>query len=343
MHAEASQKGPAETPETISDIGPVNMLHVELLCHLYVDTSESLDIRFEGNELSFPDIFQYGLSEPYLVNEVLALAAVHLSVSRPAQEPFYKHHASQLQAHALSNFHTLTPARRPVGSNVSVSLFVSIVAAEALCSTLRREDNYFDCFLDQFRHAVRIQQEIYMAIGGVSHLSRQTALSSLLEPEHVASSLSDRQRRKECLSLLHLVNSSTSLKHSARRICREAIQALHIALCPTSTPAQDIHGNEYFSCSGIIAWPALAGLSFAELLLDKVPEALVIFAHYGALLLAHQGNSWLLGDCGEFIIESIQALVGPDWRASRYLPVRELYSQEGRRPFRLKIDLSRIV
>lgn len=219
------------------------MLHVELLCHLYVDISESLDIRFEGNELSFSDIFQHGLPEPYLVNEMLSLPAVHLSVSRPAQEPFYKNYASQLQAHALSNFHTLKPARCRVGSNISVSLFVSIVAAETLCGTLRRGDNDFDFFLDQLRHVVRIQQEICMAVGGVSHSSRQTALRSLLEPEHVASFLSDKQLRKECLSLLDLVDYGTSLQRSARRIyiCREAIQALHKALCTTSTSAQGIH------------------------------------------------------------------------------------------------------
>jgi hypothetical protein len=61
------------------------------------------------------------------------------------------------------------------------------------------------------------------------------------------------------------------------------------------------------------AWPLYVSPNFLHLLREPQAEALVILAHYAVLL--HRGRGlWLIGDSGQFLIESICGRLGSNWQ-----------------------------
>ncbi|BCS02772.1 uncharacterized protein AKAW2_61036A [Aspergillus luchuensis] len=76
------------------------MLRTELL---YRWLTETIDLLNELNnpEIVKPpaDIVSCSIKVPYLLDELLAHAATHLSVIRPEQQDYYRTHAAHLQNH----------------------------------------------------------------------------------------------------------------------------------------------------------------------------------------------------------------------------------------------------
>ena len=62
----------------------------------------------------------------------------------------------------------------------------------------------------------------------------------------------------------------------------------------------------------VLGWPILVSPKYVELLRQLHPESLIILAHYAVLL--HRGRDlWLIGEGGQFIIESICGSLGSNW------------------------------
>ncbi|KAJ5919713.1 hypothetical protein N7454_009548 [Penicillium verhagenii] len=111
-------------------------------------------LNFLGfDKLSFDDsaidITKCILSAPFLMNQVLALSAFHLSVVRPDRQEFYRHHAAQLQTHALSEFNG---AKLDISLDncVPTFLFSSLLAIHVLSEKLISRPQNFEEFLDYF-------------------------------------------------------------------------------------------------------------------------------------------------------------------------------------------------
>jgi hypothetical protein len=52
---------------------------------------------------------------------------------------------------------------------------------------------------------------------------------------------------------------------------------------------------------------------YTNLLLAREPEALAIFAYYGAMIHTHHRDLWLVGESGKHIIELATQALGPEW------------------------------
>jgi hypothetical protein len=102
---------------------PVNMLHAELLYHLSTETLPSLCMGGNNLILLHKEPMKHGLAAPFLMNELLALAAIHLSIIRETQNKIYRHHSTQLQNHALRMFYE-TDSDPNIGSQVCIYLLI---------------------------------------------------------------------------------------------------------------------------------------------------------------------------------------------------------------------------
>jgi hypothetical protein len=84
----------------------VNMLHIKLLHHFSTETAKTFIFDERDAKKSQDLTMKAALSAPYLMQEILALAALHMSVLFPDQREFYHHQASGLQTRALSIFNS---------------------------------------------------------------------------------------------------------------------------------------------------------------------------------------------------------------------------------------------
>ncbi|KAL3495135.1 hypothetical protein BJX62DRAFT_14640 [Aspergillus germanicus] len=196
---------PSASP-TLSD-QPVNMLHVELFHNLCTKTFETFDPTRSTPWLT--DIVSQSATTPYLVNELLAFSALHMSTTRPpTQRSFYRYHAAQLQTHALSIYKTLNP-RVTHETCVPLFVFAAVLGIHMLCDTLiyrddndadqerqqhhagetpsygtssnsshhQDDDDGFRAFLARFVHFFRLYHGVRAIIGEAWHIIQDTSLA----------------------------------------------------------------------------------------------------------------------------------------------------------------------
>ncbi|CAI7625579.1 unnamed protein product [Penicillium glandicola] len=296
----------AQEPSSSPEDAPVNMLHVELFHNLSSETMKAFNHSNSFSGVSFQDILRYGLNAPYLTNELLSLSALHLSIVRPGQRSFYRHHSTQLQNYALSSFNNLSP--QFIDENyVSIFLFAGIMGLHMLCETLVYRANDFESFIDQFVQYTVLHHGARTAAGGGRwQLLQQTALKPLLElGERIK--LADASLGPVCQVLLNRIKGFDHDDATARTY-QQAIQALQsvITMMDNSTPLANNDVNI------LIAWPVLVPLEYIDLVAQRKGEALVILAHFGALVHTHK-HSWTFCDGGKYLVDSITQYLGPQW------------------------------
>ncbi|KAF7182918.1 hypothetical protein CNMCM7691_002662 [Aspergillus felis] len=301
-------------PVTPQD-APVNMLHMELFSHLYAETLPELNRR--KGSVHFFSIMPHLTKAPYVANELLAFSALHLSTKHPERREYYRTHAAQLQTHALAIF---KETDLEVNQETCVPLFVfsAILGLHTLCDVLLYRENDFDQFVDKFVHCFRLHRGIRAICGKAWEMLHQSVLQPLIVDGHSLYQF-DGRLGAGCEKLLNLVQAA-KLGDTLTNIYKQAIECLQ-----TSTNALIAAGSLAGSSHGSTAWPILVSPEYIDLLPQRRPEALVILAHY-AILLHSCRDSWMFGDGGQFLIESIRDFLGPDWTEWLEWPIKALDS-----------------
>ena len=301
----------AESSSTVAEadspIEPAaNLLHAELLYQLLTETIDSINEQNSPEIVVSPaELIRCSLRASYLLNELLALAATHLSIIRSEQHVYYRTHATHLQNHALRFFHAMDNADDPEAC-VPRFFFSSILGLHTLCETLIFRDGDFNIFLDSFVPYLRLHQGVRAVIGdNWSMLSQTTSLGPTLGSAG-RQLQTDGSLGPECSHLLALIRQS-NLGPSITETYRQAIEALQAAMHSISS------NRPGGACiTGVFAWPASVPSKYIDLLALRSPDALAVLAHYGVVLHAYR-QCWFLGDGGRYLIESINDYLGPAW------------------------------
>ncbi|BCR91130.1 uncharacterized protein ACHE_61016S [Aspergillus chevalieri] len=302
--AVASSAGsvPASTRE--EDFPSANMLHFELLYHLSTETIPSVELNSEQIKIPVSELFRVCVSAPYAMNEALALAALHLAaVSSPDKKDFYRTHAGYLQTKALSMFNAMKPEVNAETSG-AIFLFSVMLGNHLLSDALVFRDTDFNNFMEKLSQSIHLFRGVRVVAGLSFHILAETPLSPMLRYNKMPSDR-DGFLGPECQRLLDLVTSAR-LGQSITDCYKDAIENLQLA----SNSANSDPG--FMSKSPIAAWPVRVSDEYFDALKARRPEALIIFAHY-AVLLHSIRDSWLFCDSGLFLIESINAFLGPGW------------------------------
>jgi hypothetical protein len=312
---------------------PVNVLHAELFHHFSTQTFPSISETGSGRSLPLGEVIDYGLAAPYLLNELLALAALHLGIIRAPQKEFYRHHSAQLQNHALRIFHE-TEIDTSKSPSVPAFCFASILGVHLLCDTLVFRDDAnetFLDFLDRFIHYLRIHRGARTMIAGNWGALKQTSLEPVLSGSEASLRTKDEGRgdgdADVCNSLLARIRAA-KLGAATTGTYEAAIESLQHSLNPSAaegaTAIEKMHGA--------VAWPVMVSAEYTDMLAQRRPEALVILAHYAVSLHACR-DMWVFGDGGEFLIRSIERYLGVEWAEWMEWPMRVSGVSERTNPF----------
>ncbi|KAL2816186.1 hypothetical protein BDW59DRAFT_153409 [Aspergillus cavernicola] len=311
----ASPSPSAGSPSVAFDDLPVNMLHVELFHNLFTATYTTFDPN--GSLTWLPEVVSHTIKTPYLVNEMLAFSALHLSTTRPAQRDYYHYHAAQLQTQALAIFKETSPE---VTQETCIPLFFfsSVLGIHMLCDTLIYRENDFDHFLTRFVHYLRLHHGVRAIISQAWSM----LLDSILKPAFnsgIELYQSHGPLAPGCEKLQNLIiaaNLGTELTETYQRAIKSLQACINIA---------NAEHVDHVAANAVITWPILVKLEFSDLLEQRRPEALVILAHY-AVLLHRYRDSWLFGDSGRFIIEEVTRYLGSEFEEWLEWPLEALQS-----------------
>lgn len=297
------------------------MRHLVLLHHLESEAVKMFSAKsglfFDGADLCFEAIFNSAVSAPYLMHELLAFSALHLSTVQAieADKTRYLRQAAELQTRALTLFNEVRPDVR-IENCMALFVFSSMIGMHALFDAVASYTD-FSTFLSNVAHYLRLHR-------GVSAITHQSwSVLSRSEIRYITDSImtADELYRQhlgdmenECDKLANLVRMSTDkLGPGPHQACQEATQALHWVfgvrrtiskLCPTHIT---------------LAWPVRLSAEFIELLEQRQPISLIILAHW-AVLLHVDRDFWVFGNAGQHMIKALLAYLGSYWDEWLELP-----------------------
>ena len=284
-----------------TDYPNVNMEHLELLHHFSFHIAEWMTVQDLITETTREAIISAGLANSFLMHQMLALSALHLSVVRPNQGRHHRDQADSLRLRALSIFNA-DQAEVNAENCVAMFLFTALVGVHVLFDTTSSHNGDFATFLESFTTYLDMFRGVKAVVKAAWPLLCQSELKSILSVVRQISPPSSEG--VECQDLQDLLNAS-DLRPNAR-VYKDATE--HLQWMFNANKALHASGGSHISS----AWPVLVSVEYKELLAQRRPEALVILAYY-AVTLYDRRRSWYVGDAGRFVIESVTSFLGKPW------------------------------
>ncbi|OTA61406.1 hypothetical protein K449DRAFT_331234 [Hypoxylon sp. EC38] len=301
---QSSPISPSCEPLAIQD---ANMTHMRLFHHC-VNSDFDLPPQSENPEksLSRSMIIEAALSYPFLMNEMLAFAALHLAHLEPAKARFYKHHAVGLQTHALSMFNReMTKVTRENG--IAILLFTWLITLHTLYETAESTDTYG--FLDRFVHYMQLHRGVRSVTAEAWQIMIESKIGYMLQEAskvvEYANSGSQTAELNTC------IQDSHTLSDGEKVTCKDALERIQWFL-------SRIDGAEMEDPSlvttflSLISWPVIIDADFLRLVSERTPEALLVLSYYAIPL--HQCRSvWVVRLAGKLLFESVRLHLDTKW------------------------------
>ncbi|KAI9727801.1 MAG: hypothetical protein M1834_007948 [Cirrosporium novae-zelandiae] len=281
------------------------MTHLELLHHFTSETYKTFVANEDEMNVGYI-IIKYALSAPFLMYEVLAIAALHLSICRPERRSFFRQQSAELLGQALADFQKID--KQMNAKTISPAfLFSGLVGFQFFFDTFFSSHTDLDCFLDQLVHSINLLRGVRAVLGNWWSVLQDSELKPLLDiddpPGYVGDSTSERFEKLR--GLVREANLSPCLV----KACEGAIDQL------IWVHKLELVGNSMFTFRNprrVIAWPITVSAEYTELLAQREPVALIILAHY-AILLDNYREYWAIGTAGQLLLSSIEVYLGQPW------------------------------
>ena len=303
-------------------INAVNMNHMEFLLH-YTSSIAIPELGAQIDPIATNLMNKLGLEFPWLLLAMLAISARHLAAttirnesgsSRGAERAsLYLSEAFALQTQAINLFN----AERMVinESNCSAALlFSSILGRHMLVDTLAGIESDGAVLLDDYCRYVQVHRGLRAISSDSWEMLPETEIWPLLLFMGI-----QRPRKacgKELEGLYAWIEDSSSpheyeLEEEEMKVCLEAVELLQVGLDEV-TGLATIAKTQVRVHQMAFIWSICVDAKFIDLVLRRVPQALVILAHYAALL-HHSRELWQIGDAGYRFLHTICSVLGPSY------------------------------
>jgi hypothetical protein len=247
------------------------------------------------------------LSTPFLMNQLLAIAALHLSTIHPTRDVHYRHLGLELRSRAVDGFKA-NRDNSSKQSRVSQFLFSSLMAVFAMVEKITFAPAGSDQLIDrcveyfQITRGVQIVGDSYW---NVLHDSELSWIFTSFGSHH------DYNNAPNPFADLEEMLNNSELEGNIENSCLNAIRSLGLIQKQLESPNS-------WGVHAVMAWAKLIEPKFTQLLERRVPEALVVLGHYSDMLHRFR-HFWGFGRSGERLLIEIGRSVAPRW--SRYLPM----------------------
>ncbi|KAJ9132453.1 C6 finger domain-containing protein [Pleurostoma richardsiae] len=280
-------------------------LHMVLLHHAECKMAEYMAL--EGGITPIIDAaVDNALAAPYLLDQVLALSALHLSTQDPATASLYHRHATELQTRALGLFNQIRG--EICDSNyLPTFLFATLLGIHVLRDTLANHHHTISEFVGAFVDYVRLHRGVRAVTSMYWKLILQSELRPLLYITDYTAGVDKQTPGTETEKVCRFMDTSDVVS-SSKAACLEALKWIQWVLDTAAIEPSRID----LGVHATMAWPLVIPDEFVEALYQHRPEALVVLAHYAAIM-HHYRRYWVFGSAGSTIIQSITLHVGPFW------------------------------
>ncbi|KAI0548242.1 hypothetical protein F4679DRAFT_551735 [Xylaria curta] len=283
--------------------GSVNINHMEFLLHYRFSISiPELDNDFDAAATTM--VTRLALKFPWLLHAILATSSRHLAVLKPENSGLYLAEAFQLQNQAINIFNSERLHIDETNCSAAV-LFSSILGRHMLVDTLAGLESDGSVLLDNYCHYV----QIHRGLRTITSDSWRFLPASEIWPYCLFSGI-QRPRNAhgtELADLRRWIQESRDLDEEALEVCIEAVNLLQVGLDEITAPTMENWRHQM-----AFIWSVCNNAMFNDLISQRLPQALVILAHYTALL-HHAKAIWQIRDAGYRFLHTICSVLGPNY------------------------------
>ncbi|KAH8805910.1 hypothetical protein F5884DRAFT_680921 [Xylogone sp. PMI_703] len=308
----APSNGLVSTGHNELNVGDLELLHHFTTVTCYTLSSVPSDCR-----LWQTPIVKEALDHPFLLRGILALAAFHLSRLKPAQSTEYIVKASTHQDLAIFEF-------RPILQKISASnclavfLFSGVLALETFASMRSSLDSNIGS-LDGMLHCIHLVRGIEMSLTAWMPTIQMAEASGIIcfpgceQIEYADVTLLDYETKLVFSQLDNLCGCVSD--PGAASAYAHAVKTMRNIFATVENPKTR-------STVAITAyWLYQISHTYVLLLRERVPEALVVLAHYAVLLHRHD-SYWYFDGWGRQLVRVIGDVLGPSWNVHLEWPRR---------------------
>jgi hypothetical protein len=304
------------------------ILDLKLLHNFTTKTSQTLSGSPEVHVCFSTGFVELAMQNEYLLHCILALSAFHI-VSQQENQEFsqlqiedhpreiyiqaaYKHHENALKGyrHSLS---TVSPASCHGIFGCAILLFITAFARppEPVLSLsqpqqYRHTDVWLSFHLSEWIILIKGLPSI-IAYNDFRAALLNGPLATLMEiRNHSPTDLNTSPQREAVSSHLHHLSEGIrvhSSDHNNVQVCLSAIETLHQVVTELN------HSNDHALA---FIWPIRVTPEYLALLEAKVPEALLVFAYYCAILFITSSTWWTKG-WPRPILKSVRETIDKKW------------------------------
>ncbi|KAH7014749.1 hypothetical protein EDB80DRAFT_706405 [Ilyonectria destructans] len=276
--------------------------HMALFHHIQTHVRAIMIIDTAAESMA-TEVIDSALKSPYLMNQLLAISALHLSKGDSAQAR-YLQHATTLQTRALALFNE---AREEVSEATCVPMFLfsSFLGVHVLCDTLQGTRENLGAFLDRFIRYLSIHRGVSAVTSQSWSMIKGSRLGASIQQIEDAFCADDYA--KEETEILYRMVDESNLGSTSAETYQQAIKKLQQIFA--------LHGRLMLQgrpCDAAITFCIIVNDDYIEHLKQRRPEALIILAFYGVILHWNR-NIWIFGDGGQYLIQAITSHLGAYW------------------------------
>jgi hypothetical protein len=296
------------------------MEHILFLYNAEVNLQKSLKVPEAQAALAWRTLFQCCLRSPYLLDQVLALSAAHLSTEQEDKRKIYENEATTLQTRALATFKASQPHSQPNADYLPIVLYSSFLALHVLFDTFRCRQS-FNLFMDRYTTYLSVHRGVHatMPPGIFDRLLPEmrpfTGELNLDSSPHEIGVVGSH----ECQPLVRLMEDADPT-HPSTIACNEALRSLQSTYNMCRRRASMLSHIQY-----VTIWPVTISSEFIVLIKQRRPEAMLILAYY-AVLLHDLRDFWVFGDGGRYLVQSISEHLGTFWDEFLAWPIEAVKS-----------------
>lgn len=278
--------------------------------------------KFLGTHRSAVDIaVRRAVEAPYLIDQVLAFTALHMSVMYPGSARHLRQLATELQTRGLASFSRATEqvSHDDMDSVVPMFLFSGILGMHVLADTLAFYRADFHVFIDHLVECFNLKRGIRAVTRPYWQYLVDSEIQEFLSITHEASQ-KITSPGTECDALRRLMHNS-DLSVSSSQACHQAIDELQWSfdICKSLEKENYPHAASAFSVK--------VEVGYVDILRKRQPEALVILAYYG-VLLHHCRGFWAVGDAGEYVVRAVASHLGTYWQHALQWPLQMIETDQ---------------
>lgn len=267
-------------------------------------------------------MLKHAFTHPFLLNEILAVSALHLSTCRPAQESFYREEATRLQSQALRLFNETIRELNPQNI-IPAFLFSGLQGIATFFQTFHDQPSEASdwAFFEKIVQSIRLLQGIRSIVDGWWPLLITSDIKNILEeainPNPNLEWTDEVIDRLEVFRLLIL--NSPGLDQAHASVCDKAIEDL-VCVYKFAFGNRSEHSLLHQDAAKhATRWLILVPPAYTELLVQRKPEALVILGHF-AVILYKLRASWTVGNAGKQLLLVVEAHLDESWHATLSWP-----------------------